>query len=149
MFRTFCSVSTDYLSLLRSFEDPSILRSHQKIIQFPFLLNSNPLTGGAAGNGDEKTEEELARITERRREQGRKLQEIAARNRIEKVRVKMKLFHDTSNPSACLRSCNKKNQTSHTSCRSGITTPLPQLNVNGTGNSERKGLMTRRLSKTL
>ncbi|KAJ4465494.1 hypothetical protein C8J55DRAFT_566202 [Lentinula edodes] len=88
MFRTFCSVSTDYLSLLRSFEDPSILRSHQKIIQFPFLLNSNPLTGGAAGNGDEKTEEELARITERRREQGRKLQEIAARNRIEKLQQK-------------------------------------------------------------
>ena len=34
---------------------------------------------------EEKTEEELARIAERRREQGRKLQEIAAKSRLEKV----------------------------------------------------------------
>ncbi|KAJ4485396.1 chromatin remodeling complex subunit [Lentinula aciculospora] len=88
MFRTFCSVSPDYISLLRSFEDPSILRSHQKTIQFPFLMNPTSLFGGATGNGDEKTEEELARITERRKEQGRKLQEIAAKNRMEKLQQK-------------------------------------------------------------
>ncbi|KAH9913148.1 actin-like ATPase domain-containing protein [Epithele typhae] len=34
---------------------------------------------------EEKTEEELARIAERRREQGRKLQELAAKSRMEKV----------------------------------------------------------------
>jgi len=33
----------------------------------------------------EKTEEELAKITERRKEQGKKLQEMAARVRLEKV----------------------------------------------------------------
>ncbi|KAJ3826572.1 chromatin remodeling complex subunit [Lentinula raphanica] len=88
MFREFCSVSPDYSSLLHSFEDPSLLRSQQKIIQFPFLLNPNAANGGANGNGEEKTEEELAKAAERRREQGRKLQEIAAKNRLEKLQQK-------------------------------------------------------------
>jgi len=34
---------------------------------------------------EEKTEEELARIAERKREQGKKLQEMAANKRMEKV----------------------------------------------------------------
>jgi len=45
------------------------------VIQFPFAL---PVV-------EEKTEEELARITEKRKEQGKKLQEIAAEKRREKV----------------------------------------------------------------
>ncbi|KAF9073932.1 hypothetical protein BDP27DRAFT_1381421 [Rhodocollybia butyracea] len=80
MFRTFCSVAPDYTSLLRSFEDPAVLRTSERIIQFPFVLPST----------EEKTEEELARISEKRREQGKKLQEIAARNRIEKLAQKEK-----------------------------------------------------------
>ena len=51
------------------------LRAHEKVIQFPF----------SAPVAEEKTEEELARIAERRREQGRKLQELAAKAREEKV----------------------------------------------------------------
>lgn len=51
------------------------MKAHQKLIQFPF---SAPTT-------EEKTEEELAKIAERRREQGRKLQELAAKAREEKV----------------------------------------------------------------
>ena len=34
---------------------------------------------------EDKTEEELTRISEKRKEQGRKLQEIAAKSRVEKV----------------------------------------------------------------
>ena len=51
------------------------MRACERIIQFPYTL---PVT-------EEKTEEELARIAERRREQGRKIQEIAAKSRLEKV----------------------------------------------------------------
>ncbi|KAF8972586.1 chromatin remodeling complex subunit [Flammula alnicola] len=47
----------------------------QVIVQFPFTL---PIT-------EEKTEEELIRITEKRKEQGRKLQEMAAKTRMEKL----------------------------------------------------------------
>lgn len=46
-----------------------------KVIQFPF---SQPVI-------DEKTEEEQARLAERRREQGKRLQEMAAKARVEKV----------------------------------------------------------------
>lgn len=57
------------------------MRAHEKIVQFPF----------SAPTAEEKTEEELARIAERRREQGRKLQELAAKAREEKVRVYMQI----------------------------------------------------------
>lgn len=56
-------------------KDPLRLKAGQIIVQFPFN----------APVGEEKTEEELTRIAERRKEQGRKLQEIAAKARIEKV----------------------------------------------------------------
>jgi actin-related protein 5 len=46
------------------------------VVQFPFTL---PVV-------EEKTEEELARIAEKRKEQGKKLQEMAAEKRREKVR---------------------------------------------------------------
>jgi hypothetical protein len=45
-------------------------------VQFPFTLPAV----------EEKTEEELARIAEKRKEQGKKLQEMAAEKRREKVR---------------------------------------------------------------
>lgn len=60
---------------MRKLKDPNEIRAHEKVIQFPF---ATPTT-------EEKTEEELARIQERRREQGRKLQELAAKAREEKV----------------------------------------------------------------
>lgn len=52
------------------------MRAGARVIQFPFTVQA----------AEEKTEDELARIAERRKEQGKKLQEIAARNRTEKVR---------------------------------------------------------------
>lgn len=57
-------------------KDPLKLRASEIVVQFPFAL---PVV-------EEKTEEELARISEKRKEQGRKLQEIAAKARMEKVR---------------------------------------------------------------
>ena len=77
ILRNHCEFSADYPSLLRKLKDPLELRAHEKIIQFPF---STP-------NVEEKTEEELARIAERRREQGRRLQEMAAKARADKVHL--------------------------------------------------------------
>ncbi|KAG7451093.1 actin-like protein Arp5p [Guyanagaster necrorhizus] len=75
MLRNFCDVSTNYSMLLKSLKDPLKLRASETIIQFPFALQV----------AEEKTEEELARIAEKRKEQGRKLQELAAKTRMEKL----------------------------------------------------------------
>ena len=75
MLHNFCEFATDYPTLLRTMNDPLKLREADRIIQFPYLI---PVV-------EEKTEEELARIAEKRREQGRKLQEIAAKTRSEKA----------------------------------------------------------------
>ncbi|KIK96872.1 hypothetical protein PAXRUDRAFT_137497 [Paxillus rubicundulus Ve08.2h10] len=75
MLHNFCGFATDYPSTLRSLKIPANLRASERIIQFPFAL---PVV-------DEKTEEELARIAEKRKEQGKKLQEMAAKNRTEKL----------------------------------------------------------------
>lgn len=75
MLQTFCEFSSNYPTLLRSLSDPATLSRSGKIIQFPF---SQPSV-------DEKTEEDQARLTERRKEQGKRLQEMAAKARMEKV----------------------------------------------------------------
>ena len=75
MLQNFCEFATDYTALLRQLKDPLQMRAADRIIQFPYTL---PVT-------EEKTEEELARIAERKKEQGRKLQELAAKSRMEKV----------------------------------------------------------------
>jgi actin-related protein 5 len=75
MLHNFCEFAVDYPALLRTFKEPLKLRASERIVQFPFAL---PVL-------EEKTEEELARIAEKRKEQGRKLQEMAAKTRMEKV----------------------------------------------------------------
>ncbi|KAI0030333.1 actin-like ATPase domain-containing protein [Vararia minispora EC-137] len=75
LLRNHCGVAPDYTELMRTLADPLQLRTHEVVVQFPFALPA----------AEEKTEEELARIAERRREQGRKLQEIAAKARMEKL----------------------------------------------------------------
>lgn len=75
MFHNFCEFATDYPSTLRSLKIPVNMRASERIVQFPFAL---PVV-------EEKTEEEIARIAEKRKEQGKKLQEMAAKNRMEKV----------------------------------------------------------------
>ena len=52
------------------------MRAAERIVQFPFSI---PVV-------EEKTEEEISRIAEKRKEQGKKLQELAAKSRMEKVR---------------------------------------------------------------
>ena len=76
MLHSFCQVATDFPTLLRELRDPLKLRASEVIVQFPFTL---PVT-------EEKTEEELAKMAEKRKEQGKKLQEMAAKMRVEKVR---------------------------------------------------------------
>jgi actin-related protein 5 len=68
-------MSPDYTALLRNLCDPLQLRAVERIIQFPFVL---PVA-------DERTEEEITRTAEKRREQGKKLQEMAAKARLDKV----------------------------------------------------------------
>ena len=66
----------DYTSEIRALADPRVLAAADRIIQFPFT----PLVV------EEKTEEELARVAEKKKEAGRRLQEQGARQRLEKVR---------------------------------------------------------------
>jgi len=75
MLHNFCSFATDYSAILRSLKVPANMRAAERIIQFPFSI---PVV-------EEKTEEELARVAEKRKEQGKKLQELAAKSRMEKV----------------------------------------------------------------
>lgn len=82
MLHNFCEVATDFPAHLRELKDPLKLRASEAVIQFPFIL---PVT-------EEKTEEELSRIAEKRKEQGRKLQEMAAKTREEKVCVSSSHF---------------------------------------------------------
>jgi actin-related protein 5 len=75
MLHNFCLFSPDYPALLRKLKDPLNIRTSSAIIQWPFAV---PVV-------EEKTEEELERLKERRKEQGRKLQEMAAAKREQKV----------------------------------------------------------------
>ncbi|KZS90376.1 actin-like protein Arp5p [Sistotremastrum niveocremeum HHB9708] len=75
MYRTFCEFSDDYLAKLRRLKDPLEMQLAGRIVQFPYTATVEV----------EKTEEELARLAEKRKEQGRKLQEISARVRGEKL----------------------------------------------------------------
>ncbi|KAG0017311.1 Nuclear actin-protein involved in chromatin remodeling [Entomortierella chlamydospora] len=68
-------VAHDYLAELASYEDPKIFQSKDRVIQFPFVA---PVV-------EEKSEEEQARLAAKRKEQGRRLQEQAAKARLEKL----------------------------------------------------------------
>jgi len=69
-------MSLDYPALLWWLRDPLQLRAVERIIQFPFVLPAV----------DKCTEEEITWAAEKRWEQGKKLQEMAAKARLEKVR---------------------------------------------------------------
>ncbi|KAJ7582599.1 chromatin remodeling complex subunit [Mycena floridula] len=75
MLQEFCSFAEDYPALIKTLRDPLNLRAAQRIVQFPFSLPT----------GEEKTQEELDRMLEKRKEQGRKLQEMAAKMREDKL----------------------------------------------------------------
>ena len=75
MVRDHCYVSTDYEEELRGYLDWSGLEERNHIIQYPFTEQIVI----------EKSEEDLAKIAERKREGGRRLQEQAAKMRLEKL----------------------------------------------------------------
>ncbi|KDN50346.1 hypothetical protein RSAG8_01682, partial [Rhizoctonia solani AG-8 WAC10335] len=73
-------VAPDYDEKLRELADPEKMQQADRIVQFPFVA---PIE-------TEKTEEELARQAEKRREAGRRLQEMAVQKRLEKLALKEK-----------------------------------------------------------
>ena len=75
MIREHCYVSKDYTAELSGYLEWSGLEDRDRIIQYPFTEHTVI----------EKSEEELARIAERKREGGRRLQEQAAKMRLEKL----------------------------------------------------------------
>ncbi|CAE6513286.1 unnamed protein product [Rhizoctonia solani] len=80
MLHKLCEVAPDYNEKLRELADPEKLQQADRIVQFPFV----------APNETEKTEEELARQAEKKREAGRRLQEMTAQKRLEKLAQKEK-----------------------------------------------------------
>ena len=75
MVREHCYVSNDYIKELGEFLDWSGLEERDHVVQFPYTEQVVI----------QKSEEELARIAEKRKESGRRLQEQAAKMRLEKV----------------------------------------------------------------
>lgn len=79
MYHETCYFSSDYESELRSLEDPVKMAEMTKIVQFPFTQPEVV----------EKSEAEIAAALARRKEQGRRLQEMQAKQRAEKLAAKI------------------------------------------------------------
>ncbi|PNY25023.1 Actin-like protein arp5, partial [Tolypocladium capitatum] len=75
MVRDHCYVSKDYDNEIRSYLDWTGLEDRDVVIQYPYTEEVIV----------QKTEEELARVAERKKESGRRLQEQAAKMRLEKL----------------------------------------------------------------
>ncbi|TRM62949.1 hypothetical protein BD626DRAFT_497076 [Schizophyllum amplum] len=78
MMQNFCEFAADYRTHVKLLSDHVKLKEVDRVIQYPFIPPA----------WEEKTEEELAKVAERRREQGKKLQEIAAKNRLDRAAKK-------------------------------------------------------------
>lgn len=75
MLRDFCYISKDYDDELKTYLDWTGLEDRERIIQYPFTEEVII----------QKTEEELAKVAERKKESGRRLQEQAAKMRLERL----------------------------------------------------------------
>lgn len=75
MVREHCYISQDFDSEMRRYLDWTGLEDRDHLIQYPFTEHIVV----------EKTEEELAKIAERKKESGRRLQEQAAKMRLDKL----------------------------------------------------------------
>lgn len=85
-----CYFSTDYDKELKLLGDPSSLSDFSTIIQFPYTEPVRPLWPSlreklTIQDVIEKTDAEVAAQTEKRKEHGRRLQEMQAKQRAEKV----------------------------------------------------------------
>lgn len=78
MVREHCYLSKDFDNELRTYLDWSGLEDRERIIQYPYTEEVII----------QKTEEELAKIAERKKESGRRLQEQAAKMRLERLMKK-------------------------------------------------------------
>lgn len=78
MIRDHCYLSKDYENEIRGYLDWTGLEDRDVVIQYPYTEEVIV----------QKTEEELARIAERKKESGRRLQEQAAKMRLEKLMKK-------------------------------------------------------------
>ncbi|KAK4155779.1 actin-like protein arp5 [Chaetomidium leptoderma] len=78
MVRDFCYVSPDYDQEVSRFMEWTGLEDRERIVQYPYTEEVIV----------QKTEEELARVAERKKESGRRLQEQAAKMRLERLMKK-------------------------------------------------------------
>jgi actin-related protein 5 len=78
MVRDFCYVSPDYDQEISNFMEWTGLEDRERIVQYPYTEEVIV----------QKTEEELARVAERKKESGRRLQEQAAKMRLERLMKK-------------------------------------------------------------
>ena len=78
MVRDFCYVSRDYDQEISQMMEWTGLEDRERIVQYPYTEEVVV----------QKTEEELARIAERKKESGRRLQEQAAKMRLERLMKK-------------------------------------------------------------
>ena len=76
-----CYVSGDYKEELGGYLQPTFLEEKDRVVQFPFTETVKI----------EKSQEELDKIAEKRKESGRRLQEQAAKARLEKARTHMRI----------------------------------------------------------
>ncbi|KAJ1959269.1 Nuclear actin-protein involved in chromatin remodeling [Dispira parvispora] len=67
--------ANDYKNELSHYRDHDYLANHDRVIQYPYTVETVV----------EKSEEELERLAQKRREQMKRMQEIAAKNRLEKL----------------------------------------------------------------
>ncbi|KAK4686158.1 actin-related protein 5, partial [Tremellales sp. Uapishka_1] len=79
MYRESCYFSSDYESEIRELADPIKMSATTQVHQFPFIQPDVV----------EKTEEEIAAALARRKEQGKRLQEMQARQRADKLAAKI------------------------------------------------------------
>ena len=77
LMKDHCYVSGDYKEEVSNYLKHDVLEEKDRVVQFPFTEVVKV----------EKSQEELDRIAERRKESGRKLQEQAAKIRLEKVTI--------------------------------------------------------------
>ncbi|KAK6460080.1 vacuolar targeting, actin-related protein [Scheffersomyces coipomensis] len=84
LFKDFCYISENYQDDLSNYMSMDVLESKDIVVQAPVDITVN--------NEKKKTEEELALQTQKRKEQGRRLQEQAQQKRIEKLIQKREEF---------------------------------------------------------
>ncbi|KXS12636.1 actin-like ATPase domain-containing protein [Gonapodya prolifera JEL478] len=78
LLRSTCTVAPDYRAALRSFDDSSKLQAQDVCVQFPYNVVGK----------EELTAEALKERENRRKEQGKRLAEMAAKKREEKIQEK-------------------------------------------------------------